>query len=83
MHQGNQDLVGEQLYGIRQESATLRARLKGLPLEQRLRVPSISLIYDEGTRLVEEGMASGEESKVRLGMERIDEANRQLGELDR
>lgn len=83
MSQGDQNLVNEQLYGMRQEAQTLRGRLRTLPLEQRLHVPSISLLYDEGTRLVDEGMRSGHQPKVRMGLDKIEDANRRLGDLER
>lgn len=83
MSSGEKDRISEQLYGIRHEAQTLRGRLRTLPLEQRLHVPSISIMYDEGTRLVEEGMRTNQQSKIRMGLEKIEDANRRLGELEK
>lgn len=83
IHKKDEGAVREQLNHIRHESDTLKQRLHGLPLEQRLAVPSLSVIYDEGARLVEEGVQSGDQKKTQMGMNKLEQATRHLGELDR
>jgi hypothetical protein len=78
---GNYVDVDRELGTIRARADTMVGRLRGLPLEQRLKVFAISSMYLEGASLVEEGRNAEQESKVRMGFEKIEEASSRLEEL--
>ncbi|MBX7245425.1 MAG: hypothetical protein K1X53_07990 [Candidatus Sumerlaeaceae bacterium] len=79
----NNKAVEQELDDIRAKSSAMKGLLRDLPLEQRLKVNSISHYYDEGASLVEEGRSTGETEKVNLGLEKMDQAHQQLEKLNR
>jgi hypothetical protein len=77
----NQEVADQEMEFLRSHTADLRECVAKLPLEKRLKASAISRMYAEGLQLIEDGRASGEESKIRMGFERLDEAHRQMGQL--
>lgn len=67
---------------VRDRAEQMRGRLQNLPPQKKFQVGSISRIYDMGADLIEEGRRNGEESKLRLGLEKIEQGNRQLEQLE-
>lgn len=67
---------------IRRHNESMKARLDKLPPQQKLKLHSVSRMYSRGADLVQEGRQSGEDSKLRLGMEKIEDANRQFRQID-
>jgi hypothetical protein len=72
--------IANETDAIRSHASSLKS-VGNLTLEQRLKVSSIARMYDEGVSLIDEGQATGEEVKIRLGLEKVDEANRQLNRI--
>lgn len=81
LQQDQSNGLENEIGSMRDNAASMRGRLRNLPIEQRLKVGSISHMYDEAAGLIQEGRSSGEESKVRMGLERMDHATRQLDNL--
>lgn len=74
--------VEEELGQVRTHATQLKGRLRGLPLESRLKLGAISAMYEDGASLIEEGQSSGEQSKVQMGLDKIENANQLLDELE-
>lgn len=73
--------VDTNLKQFKEQTSSLANETEGLPLEKRLELGAITHMYDKGIRLIEEGRESGEECKVRMGMEEIERANDQMNKL--
>lgn len=78
---GNDEAIDSEIRQLNQRSAQLKGSLPTLKAGQQLSVSSIQTMYNEGIKMVQEGRENQESCKVKMGFERIDEANRQLGEL--
>lgn len=77
----NNDAADQEMEFLRSHATDLRGCVSNLPLEKRLKASAISRMYAEGLQLIQDGRASGEESKIRMGFERLDEAHRQMSQL--
>ncbi len=77
MEKRQYDVVDRELKSVRGHSQSLHQRTGNLPMGSRYMVPSISQMYQEGADLIEEGRKSDDEAKMSLGLERLEQANRQ------
>lgn len=75
--------VSNEINSLRDRAGSMRDSLSTLPPESRLKVGSISRMYYKGSSLVELGQRSGQDCMVRMGLEQIDQANRQLDSISK
>lgn len=65
------------------QDEALIAGSAGQPVESRLCAPAVRTMYRKAASQVEEGLADGDDAKVRLGLEHMDEGDRSLKSIRR
>jgi hypothetical protein len=78
IQKNNSTEVDASLDVVRTRAEDMRGRIHNLPPQQKLQMSTISRMYDRGADLIEEGRRNGEDSKLRLGVEKIGHANDQF-----
>lgn len=81
IQQKNDQDMANYLDSVRSQAETMKSRMRNLGPDSNLKLSTISHIYERGADLIEEGQRTGDDSKVRLGIEKIDDANRQLDNI--
>jgi hypothetical protein len=81
MQNGSLNGIDNDVEAVKQNVNEMKGRLRNQPLEDRLKLSAIERLYNDGTGLLEEGQHSGEKSKMRMGLEKIEKANEQLLDL--
>jgi hypothetical protein len=79
---GSPEEVDQHIESIRTNFSEMKGRLRNEPKENQLKLSSIERTYQEGTEQLEEGRRSGEQSKIDIGLEKIEKANEQLEEIE-
>ncbi len=51
-------------------------------MQDRLKLPLINQMYRQGADIVDDGRTKQDESKIRYGIQQINEANEKLGRLE-
>lgn len=74
--------VDAEIGSVRERASGLREHLNGMPLDQKMKLLPITRMYEEGATLLEEGRQNSDESKVRLGLEKIDKASSQIDRFE-
>lgn len=73
---GRLDAAVREAEAVEKHSGNLSTRKSDYPVSCKFLVPSLHQSYTEGVRLIREGHRGEDHNKMRLGLERIDNANR-------
>ena len=67
---------------VRSRVTEMKGRLRNEPVHVQLKLSSIERMYKEGAAQIEEGERTGEQSKMQMGLEKIEKANEYLKEIE-
>lgn len=82
LRRGDYEKVGEEAQQLRSRSQGLDTMAPQLPVQDRLKLPLINHMYNQAAKTLDQGSNSQDPTKVRLGMQQVDEANKRLGRLE-
>lgn len=82
LRRGDYEAIGKESQGVRSRAENLQQMSPELPVQERLKLPLLNHMYRQGADMVDEGRTKQDESKIRYGMQHINEANERFGTLE-
>ncbi len=81
LHQRDYQAIGEENRGVRNRAKEIQDLGPGMPVQDRIKLPLIGQMYRQGADMVDDGRTRQDESKIRVGIQQINEANEKLDHL--
>lgn len=82
LRRGDYEAIGQESQGVRSRAENLQHMKPELPVQERLKLPLLNHMYRQGADMVDEGRTKRDESKIRYGMQHINEANERFGTIE-
>lgn len=75
--------IGRESESVRSRSERIERIGHELPVQDRLQIPLIKHLYQQGADLMEEGRSTQDDAKIRMGIQQINQANEKMNHLER
>jgi len=73
--------IGKESAGVRTRTENIERIGPDMPLQDRIQLPLINHMYRQGATLMDEGRSQQDDSKIRMGIQQINQANDKLNRL--
>lgn len=81
LRRGDYERLGNESRGVRSRADELQNMGEDLSVQDRLKLPLIKSMYQQGADMVDDGRSSRDDSKIKMGIQQINEANERVGRM--